>query len=98
MRASLAVGLAVSALVAGAACAGPARRPAKPSVEGTWAHNFVLVLDDTEEPHAALRLLQPYFESAQRGLLVPMMRGRGTIGTRRIWTLVGWSGRWPVLR
>jgi 4-amino-4-deoxy-L-arabinose transferase-like glycosyltransferase len=60
--------------------------------------NFVLVLDDTEEPHAALRLLQPYFESAQRGLLVPMMRGRGTIGTRRIWTLVGWSGRWPVLR
>jgi 4-amino-4-deoxy-L-arabinose transferase-like glycosyltransferase len=60
--------------------------------------NFVLVLDDTEQPHATLRLLQPYFRSAERGLLVPMMRGRGLIGTRRIWTLVGWSGRWPAVR
>jgi 4-amino-4-deoxy-L-arabinose transferase-like glycosyltransferase len=60
--------------------------------------NFVLVLDETDEPHATLRLLQPYFHSAERGMLVPMMRGRGVIGTRRIWTLVGWSGRWPVVR
>ena len=37
--------------------------------------NLVLVLDETDEPHAALRLLQPYFHSVDRGLLVPMMRG-----------------------
>jgi 4-amino-4-deoxy-L-arabinose transferase-like glycosyltransferase len=57
--------------------------------------NFVIVLDETEEPHAALRLIQPYFRSAERGLLVPMMRAGGLIGTRRIWTLVGWRGGWP---
>jgi len=60
--------------------------------------NFVLVLDETDEPHAALRLLQPYFQSADRGMLVPMMRGPGLIGSRRIWTLVGWRGGWPVTR
>lgn len=60
--------------------------------------NLVLALDDTEDPHATLRLLQPYFRSAERGLLVPMMRAGGLIGTRRIWTLVGWRGGWPVAR
>ncbi len=60
--------------------------------------NFVLVVYDTDEPHAALRLLAPYFRSADRGMAVPMMRGRGVVGTRRIWTLVGWSGHWPVTR
>jgi len=60
--------------------------------------NLVLVLDETDEPHAALRLLQPYFHSVDRGLLVPMMRGSGLIGSRRIWTLVGWRGGWPVTR
>jgi len=58
--------------------------------------NFVIVLDETDEPHVALLRLQPYFHSADRGMLVPMVRGAGLIGTRRIWTLGGWRGGWPA--
>lgn len=58
--------------------------------------NLVLALDNTEELHAAIRQLQPYFQSAARGMIVPMMRRQGLIGTRRIWTLVGWRGGWPA--
>jgi len=57
--------------------------------------NLVLVLDETEELHAALRELRPYFQSVNRGMSVPMMRGQGHIASRRIWTLVGWRGGWP---
>jgi 4-amino-4-deoxy-L-arabinose transferase-like glycosyltransferase len=64
--------------------------------EAQHGDNLVLVLDDTDELHAALRALQPYFQSEKRGMVVPMMRGQGVIGTRRIWTLVGWRGGWPV--
>ncbi len=57
--------------------------------------NLVLVLEETEQPHAALQALRPYFQSINRGLSVPMMRRQGHIGSRRIWTLVGWRGGWP---
>jgi 4-amino-4-deoxy-L-arabinose transferase-like glycosyltransferase len=57
--------------------------------------NFVLVLDETDELHAAIRTLRPYFQSVNRGMSVPMMRGQGHIGSRRIWTLAGWRGGWP---
>ena len=57
--------------------------------------NLVLILDNTEELHTALRALRPYFQSEDRGMIVPMMRGPGLISTRRIWTLVGWRGGWP---
>jgi hypothetical protein len=33
------------ALIAGTAIAGPAHGPAKPSLEGTWAHNYILVFE-----------------------------------------------------
>jgi hypothetical protein len=35
----------VFALSAGAATAGPAHPPAKPTLEGTWAHNYILVFE-----------------------------------------------------
>lgn len=62
--------------------------------------NLVLVLDDspeTERP-AAIDSLAPHFASADRGPIAPLMRGAGQIGIRRIWTLVGWRGTWPVVR
>ena len=66
--------------------------------QATPGDNLVLVLDDTQEMHAALRLLLPYFHTADRGLLVSLMRGGGVIGTRRVWTLVSWRGGGPVVR
>src|SRR4029079_5855673 len=66
--------------------------------QATPGDNLVLVLDDTQEMHAALRLLLTYFHNAARGLLVSLMRGGGVIGTRRIWTLVSWRGGGPVVR
>jgi 4-amino-4-deoxy-L-arabinose transferase-like glycosyltransferase len=60
--------------------------------------NLLLALDDSDQPHAAVRALLPYFAGARRGDLVVMRRGAGTIGTRRLWLLVGWRGGWPVVR
>ena len=62
--------------------------------------NLVLVLDDSDEgnPHEAIRALAPHFAEARRGALASLRRGAGEIGTRRIWTLVGWRGTWPAAR
>jgi 4-amino-4-deoxy-L-arabinose transferase-like glycosyltransferase len=60
--------------------------------------NLLLALDDTDEPHAAVRLLLPYFAGARRGDLVILRRGAETIGTRRLWLLLGWRGGWPAVR
>jgi hypothetical protein len=62
--------------------------------------NLILVLDDSDEgdPHEAIRALAPHFNEARRGELVSLRRGAGEIGTRRIWTLVGWRGSWPAPR
>lgn len=60
--------------------------------------NLLLVLDDSDEPHAAVRLLLPYFAGARRGDLVVLRRGAATIGTRRLWLLLGWRGGWPAVR
>ena len=48
--------------------------------------------------HEAVRALMPHFAEARRGELVSLRRGNGEIGTRRVWTLVGWRGTWPVSR
>jgi 4-amino-4-deoxy-L-arabinose transferase-like glycosyltransferase len=62
--------------------------------------NLVLVVDDSDErnPHEAVRSLTPHFAEVRRGDLVSLRRGAGEIGTRRVWTLVGWRGTWPVSR
>ncbi len=60
--------------------------------------NFVLVLDDSEGQHDVVKLLAPFFREARRGDLVSLRRGAGEIATRRVWTMVGWLGGWPVAR
>jgi 4-amino-4-deoxy-L-arabinose transferase-like glycosyltransferase len=60
--------------------------------------NLLLALDDSDEPHAAVRMLLPYFSGARRGELVVLRRGAGTIGARRLWLLLGWRGGWPAVR
>jgi 4-amino-4-deoxy-L-arabinose transferase-like glycosyltransferase len=62
--------------------------------------NLVIVLDDSDEgsPHAAIKALSPFFDEARRGPLASLRRGSGEIGTRRVWTLVGWHGGWPAAR
>ena len=60
--------------------------------------NLVLVLDDSDGPHDAIKALAPFFADARRGALVTLKRGAGEIGTRRVWTLVAWRGGWPVSR
>ncbi len=62
--------------------------------------NMVIVLDDSDEgrPHEAIKALSPFFDEARRGPLAPLRRGSGDIGTRRVWTLVGWHGGWPASR
>jgi hypothetical protein len=58
--------------------------------------NLVLALDESSGPHDVVRALMPYFSAVRRGALVPMRRGGGEIGTRRLWVLVGWRGGWPL--
>jgi 4-amino-4-deoxy-L-arabinose transferase-like glycosyltransferase len=58
--------------------------------------NLVLALDDHpggEDPVIA-KLAQD-FAVAEPGALVSLRRGAGVVGTRRLWTLRGWTGRWP---
>jgi 4-amino-4-deoxy-L-arabinose transferase-like glycosyltransferase len=62
--------------------------------------NLVLVVDDSPEgtPHDAVKALMPHFTQSRRGALVALTRGAGVIGTRRVWTLLGWRGTWPTAR
>lgn len=61
---------------------------------------MVIVVDDSDEghPHEAIKALSPFFDEVKRGPLAPLRRGSGDIGTRRVWTLVGWHGGWPASR
>ena len=60
---------------------------------------LVLVVDETDAPHAAVVRLGPSFDSTARGALVVLRRGSGggEIGRRRVWTLFGWRGTWPAV-
>jgi 4-amino-4-deoxy-L-arabinose transferase-like glycosyltransferase len=60
--------------------------------------NLVLALDDSDEPHAAVRALLPSFAAARRGDLVVLRRGAGAIATRRLWVLLGWKVGVPAVR
>jgi 4-amino-4-deoxy-L-arabinose transferase-like glycosyltransferase len=57
---------------------------------------LVLALDDTEEMHPTLRQLEPHFAEVRRGAAVELRARRGVVTRRRLWTLVGWAGSWPV--
>jgi hypothetical protein len=76
----------------------------RPNQYDLWPHfpdrakrgdNMVLVLDDDATVHEAIRELTPFFVVVEKGELVTMRRGRGEIGTRRLWVLIGWRGGWP---
>ncbi len=59
---------------------------------------FVLLLDERKEGvvHESAALLTPYFSTVTRGALVPLLRGTDTLTVRRVWTLEGYRGGWPV--
>jgi undecaprenyl-diphosphatase len=56
--------------------------------------NLVLALDETDGPHDTIKALSPFFVDVNRGALVTLRRGKGEIGTRRIWILRNWKGGW----
>ncbi len=59
--------------------------------------DLLLVLFERPEdaPDPALPSLSPFFDSVERGTLVPMYRGASQVGARRLWLLRGWRGAWP---
>jgi 4-amino-4-deoxy-L-arabinose transferase-like glycosyltransferase len=57
---------------------------------------LVLVLDDTQEMHPALRQLEPHFREVRRGVAIELRARRGVVARRRLWTLLGWGGSWPM--
>jgi 4-amino-4-deoxy-L-arabinose transferase-like glycosyltransferase len=57
---------------------------------------LVLVLDDTEEMHPALRQLESHFREVRRGAAIELRARRGVVARRRLWTLVGWDASWPM--
>jgi 4-amino-4-deoxy-L-arabinose transferase-like glycosyltransferase len=57
--------------------------------------NLILVVDDTPQLHSAVAALQPFFSETRRGAVVTLRRGRGAIGTRRIWEFRDYLGGWP---
>ena len=58
--------------------------------------DLVLVLDEVAWPHHTAVVLQPFFQSMDKGPLVPLQRRDGGVATqRRIWILRGWKGGWP---
>lgn len=60
--------------------------------------NLVLAVDESNQLHAAVAALLPYFRAARRGDLVVLRRGTGATGTRRLWLLIGWRAGWPTVR
>lgn len=56
---------------------------------------LVLVLDDVDDRHPALRPLELHFREIRRGPAVELRARRGVVARRRIWTLLDWVGGWP---
>ena len=59
---------------------------------------LVLLLDERREGvvHETAELLAPYFTSVTRGAPAPLLRGSDTVTVRRVWTLAGYRGGWPI--
>jgi len=60
--------------------------------------DLLLVLADAPSGDPVISLLEPVFGAVEKGGLVPMRRGGVLIGTRRLWHLRRWSGKWPSSR
>jgi 4-amino-4-deoxy-L-arabinose transferase-like glycosyltransferase len=58
--------------------------------------NLVLLLDETPTEHGTVTSLSPFFTSATRGPLAPLLRGTDTVQVRRIWILADYHGGWPA--
>ncbi len=58
--------------------------------------NLVLALDESADEHGTVKALSPYFTSATRGALAPLLRGADTVSVRRVWVLAGYRGGWPA--
>ncbi|MEO8336074.1 MAG: glycosyltransferase family 39 protein [bacterium] len=58
--------------------------------------NLVLALDETADIHGTVKALSPYFATATRGVLAPLLRGGDTVSVRRVWVLAGYRGGWPA--
>ena len=56
---------------------------------------LVAVLDDSPETPAVVTRLAGLFETVARGPLAPLLRGRDTVGVRRLWVLGRYRGGWP---
>jgi undecaprenyl-diphosphatase len=54
--------------------------------------SMVLVVDEGDEPHAAVKALAPFFAEVRKADLVTLRRAGRDIGTRRLWVLVSWNG------
>jgi len=59
---------------------------------------LVLLLDERKEGvvHETAALLAPWFTAVTRGAPAPLLRGSDTVTVRRVWTLVGYRGGWPL--
>jgi 4-amino-4-deoxy-L-arabinose transferase-like glycosyltransferase len=57
---------------------------------------LILALDEREGVHESVAALAPYFTSATRGALAPLLRGSDTVSVRRLWILEGYRGGWPA--
>jgi len=57
--------------------------------------NLVLALDESPDVHGTVKALSPYFTSATRGSLAPLLRGAEPVSFRRVWVMSGYRGGWP---
>ena len=57
---------------------------------------LVLVLDDSDDTHPALRRLASHFREIRPGSAVELRARRGVVARRRLWILVDWAGSWPT--
>jgi hypothetical protein len=58
--------------------------------------NLVLAVDETADVHGTVKALSPFFTTATRGALAPLLRGADTVSLRRVWLLTGYRGGWPA--
>lgn len=59
---------------------------------------LVLLLDERSPGvvHETAERLAPYFTTVTRGAPAPLLRAGDTVTVRRVWTLAGYRGGWPV--
>ena len=58
--------------------------------------NLVLALEDTTLNAGSPTRLRPHFDRVSAGVIVPLLRGHDTVAVRRVWSLQGYRGGWPL--